>query len=152
MVHPLALDGSLAYLLEAEIDEERRRGREVVNDDAHVVHPLNRHVLDCREATGEPARMRCVDRIYLNVMCPAAALRRGTPVGINGDVLQSICPSFTCLDEFCNSEAGNPIGSDNSVRYVSKPHLAFTVSESLFHQEVSTRHDRHRGTCTESQR
>ncbi len=30
------------------------RGREVVNDDAHVVHPLDRHVLDGKDATLEP--------------------------------------------------------------------------------------------------
>src|ERR671923_3091430 len=45
-VHPTALDRSLALQLESELDEERRRGGEVVDHDAHVVHALDRHALD----------------------------------------------------------------------------------------------------------
>src|ERR671923_1755255 len=45
-VHPTALDRSLALQLESELDEERRRGREVLDHDAHVVHALDRHALD----------------------------------------------------------------------------------------------------------
>src|SRR5439155_1281156 len=45
-VHPIALDRRLAHQLESELDEERRRGREVVDDDAHVVHALDRHAPD----------------------------------------------------------------------------------------------------------
>jgi hypothetical protein len=53
-VHPIALDRSLALQLESELNEERHRVREVVDDYAHVVHPLDCHVLDGRHAT-EPA-------------------------------------------------------------------------------------------------
>src|ERR671931_2444961 len=45
-VHPSALDRPLALQLESELDEERLRGREVVEDDAHMVHTLDRHALD----------------------------------------------------------------------------------------------------------
>ncbi len=45
-VHPTALDRPLALQLESELDEERRRGREVVDHDAHVLHALDRHALD----------------------------------------------------------------------------------------------------------
>src|SRR5438309_1892129 len=45
-VHPTALDGPLALQLESELDEERRRGREVVDDDAHVLHAVDRQALD----------------------------------------------------------------------------------------------------------
>ena len=53
-IHPAALDRPLALQLESELDEKLSRGREVVNDDAHVVHPLDRHVLDGKDATLEP--------------------------------------------------------------------------------------------------
>src|SRR5436190_2508778 len=45
-VHPTALDRPLALQLESELDEERRRGREVVDHDAHVFHAFDRHALD----------------------------------------------------------------------------------------------------------
>ena len=45
-IHPAALDGPLALQLESELDEELDRGREVVDHDADVVHPLDRHLLD----------------------------------------------------------------------------------------------------------
>ena len=48
-VHPAALDRPLALQLESELDEELGCGREVVNHDADVVHPLDRHVLDGKE-------------------------------------------------------------------------------------------------------
>jgi hypothetical protein len=32
--------------LKSELDEERRRSREVVDHDAHVLHALDRHALD----------------------------------------------------------------------------------------------------------
>src|SRR4051812_17065204 len=41
-IHPVALDLPLALQLEPELDEESRRGREVVDDDAHVLHALDR--------------------------------------------------------------------------------------------------------------
>src|SRR5215207_5539924 len=45
-VHPTALNRPLTQHLESELDEERRRGREVVDHDAHVLQALNRHALD----------------------------------------------------------------------------------------------------------
>jgi hypothetical protein len=45
-IHRAALDRCLAYQLESELREERHGDREVVDDYAHVVHPLNRYVLD----------------------------------------------------------------------------------------------------------
>jgi hypothetical protein len=42
-VHPLPLDLPLALWLESELDEERRRCREIVDHDAHVIHALDRH-------------------------------------------------------------------------------------------------------------
>ena len=44
-VHPTSLDCRLALQLQTEFDKERGRGREVVDNDADVVHPLDRHVL-----------------------------------------------------------------------------------------------------------
>jgi hypothetical protein len=35
-----------ALQLEAERDEEGHRVSEVLDDDSHVVHPLDRHLLD----------------------------------------------------------------------------------------------------------
>jgi hypothetical protein len=45
-VHPTALDGPLALHLEPELDEERRRGREVIDHDAHVIHSFDRHAIN----------------------------------------------------------------------------------------------------------
>src|SRR4029453_4930412 len=42
-VHPTALDLPLALQLESELEEESRRGREVVDHDADVLHALDRH-------------------------------------------------------------------------------------------------------------
>src|SRR6266540_2112817 len=50
-VHPTALDRPLALQLESELDEERRRGREVVDHDAHVLHALDCHALDGSDTT-----------------------------------------------------------------------------------------------------
>src|SRR2546421_6271739 len=44
-VHPTSLDGLLAFELHAELEEERNRSLEVVDNDADVVHPLDCHVL-----------------------------------------------------------------------------------------------------------
>ena len=49
-VHPTALNRPLTQHLETELDEERRRGREVVDHDAHVLQALNRHALDGNNA------------------------------------------------------------------------------------------------------
>ncbi len=48
---PTALDRPLALQLESELDEERRRGREVVDHDAHVLHASDRHALDGNDTT-----------------------------------------------------------------------------------------------------
>jgi hypothetical protein len=42
-VHPTSLDRRLALQLHTKFDKERDSSLEVVDDDAHVVHPLNRH-------------------------------------------------------------------------------------------------------------
>jgi hypothetical protein len=55
-VHPAALDRPLALQLESEFDEELGCGREVVNHDADVLHPLDRHLLDGKESRFEPRR------------------------------------------------------------------------------------------------
>jgi len=49
-IHPPALDRPLALQLESELDEELSRGREVVNDDAHVVHSLDSHMPDGKDS------------------------------------------------------------------------------------------------------
>jgi hypothetical protein len=49
-VHRAAFDGPLALQLESEFDEELGCGLEVVNHDADVLHPLDRHVLDGKES------------------------------------------------------------------------------------------------------
>ena len=46
-VHRGSLDGRLAFQLQAKVDEEGDRGREVVDDDADVVHPFDQVVLLC---------------------------------------------------------------------------------------------------------
>ena len=50
-VHPTALDLPFTLQLESELDEERRRGREVVDHDAHMLHALDRHALDGSDTT-----------------------------------------------------------------------------------------------------
>jgi hypothetical protein len=55
-VHPAALDRPLTLQLESEFDEELDCGREVVNHDADVLHPLDRHVLNGQESRFEPRR------------------------------------------------------------------------------------------------
>jgi len=49
-LHPTALDLAIAPRLESELDEEFDRGREIVDHDPNVFHPLDRHALDGREA------------------------------------------------------------------------------------------------------
>jgi hypothetical protein len=43
----------LAFQLQTEFDEERGSSREVVDNDADVVHPLDRHVLKYACGAGE---------------------------------------------------------------------------------------------------
>ena len=47
-VHPGAFDRHLAPSLQAELDEELGRGREVVDHDADVFHSFESHALDGR--------------------------------------------------------------------------------------------------------
>jgi hypothetical protein len=61
-VHPTALDLPLSLQLESEFDEERRRGRQVVNHDADVLHALDCHALD---GSGATARAKSYARAYL---------------------------------------------------------------------------------------
>ncbi len=53
-VHPAALDRPLSLQLESKFDEEPGCGREVVNHDADVLHPLDRHVLYGNDSRFEP--------------------------------------------------------------------------------------------------
>jgi hypothetical protein len=55
-VHPAALDRPLSLQLESKFDEELGCGREVVNHDADVLHPFDRHVLYGNESRFEPQR------------------------------------------------------------------------------------------------
>ena len=48
-VRPAPFDGPLPLQHESELDEELSRGCEVVNHDADVVHPLDRHAFDGKE-------------------------------------------------------------------------------------------------------
>jgi hypothetical protein len=41
VIHPPARDRALALQRESELDEELSRGREIIDDDAHVVHPFD---------------------------------------------------------------------------------------------------------------
>ena len=52
----------VAFLqLESELDEERGRGREVVDHDAHVLHALDRHALDRSDTTAQLQRLSVAD-------------------------------------------------------------------------------------------
>jgi hypothetical protein len=51
-VHPIALDRPFALQVEAEREEERGGGREVVDHDADVLHALDRHGRDSSAAAG----------------------------------------------------------------------------------------------------
>ncbi len=45
-VHPTSLDRHLALQLQTKFDKERDSTLEVVDNDADVIHPLDRHALD----------------------------------------------------------------------------------------------------------
>jgi hypothetical protein len=49
-VHPTSLDCRLALQLQTKFDKERDSSLEVIDDDADVVHPLDRHVPEHRDA------------------------------------------------------------------------------------------------------
>jgi hypothetical protein len=55
-VHPRSLDGCLALQLQPEFDEERDGCREVVDNDADVVHPLDRHGAKCKNPVDSKPR------------------------------------------------------------------------------------------------
>ena len=48
LVHPFALDGCLALQFQAQFDEERDRSREILDHNAGVIHPVDRHATQCR--------------------------------------------------------------------------------------------------------
>ena len=56
-VHRTTLDLPLPLHLESEPDEERRRGVEVVDHDAHVLQALDRHALDGSGVTAWSAEL-----------------------------------------------------------------------------------------------
>ena len=61
-IHGGALDRCLSFEFESELSEERARDGEVVNDDAHMMHPLDRHLLDHSVRPSSitfPERPRC---------------------------------------------------------------------------------------------
>src|SRR5207247_7539077 len=58
-IYPLPLDCRLALQLQTKLDKERDRAYEVVDNDEHVVHPLDRHVLKHRD----PGHSGSTDRV-----------------------------------------------------------------------------------------
>jgi hypothetical protein len=58
-VHPTSLDRRLTLQLHAEFEEERDGSPEVVHDDAHVIHPLDRHVASVGAGASAMTRRRC---------------------------------------------------------------------------------------------
>jgi hypothetical protein len=48
-VHPTSLDWRLALQLHTKFDKERSSSLKVVDNDADVVHPLNRHIPEHRD-------------------------------------------------------------------------------------------------------
>ena len=57
------VDRPLALQLESERNEERRRGREVVDHDAHMLHALDRHALDGSERRPQLQRLSVANRL-----------------------------------------------------------------------------------------
>ena len=60
-VHQWSLDRRLAFQLQAELDKERRRGVEVVDNDGDVVHPQDRHLPSVRILRPSPVSPLVVD-------------------------------------------------------------------------------------------
>lgn len=75
-IDPAVLDLSLPARLKAEIEEEGPRGGEVVDHDAHVVHPLDRHALDGSEAMTRRRATRAGAQ-----SAPQVARSYGVPLG-----------------------------------------------------------------------
>ena len=65
-VHPAALDQTLSLQFESKLDEELDCGREVVNYDADVLHPLDRHRLHCNECRFESQRRERLEIAWSN--------------------------------------------------------------------------------------
>jgi hypothetical protein len=61
-VHPAALDPPASVQLESKFDEELGRGREVVNHDPDVIHPLDRHALYGNESRPTISQPRSAER------------------------------------------------------------------------------------------
>jgi hypothetical protein len=79
-VHPTSLDGHLDHQLHPEFDEERGGSLEVVDDDADVVHPLDRHrlrVLRSHRVVDAGSRGRARPTTHRGHMapCPSASER-----------------------------------------------------------------------------
>ena len=55
-VHPATLDWPFSLQFESKLDEELSCGPEVVNHDADVLHPLDRHLFNANESKVEPQR------------------------------------------------------------------------------------------------
>jgi hypothetical protein len=86
-VHPAALDGPLALELESELGEELSRGREVVNHDADVLHPLDRQVLDGTEPRFEHERRSA--HLALSLWTRSGAFNK--KAGAGGEILPRRC-------------------------------------------------------------
>src|ERR1700733_2974499 len=67
-VHPIALDGRLAPQFESELNEERHGVREVIDDYAQMIHPLDCHALD-----GDTRRGRCTAVQHLSACTLASS-------------------------------------------------------------------------------
>ena len=85
-IHEAALDRGLAFQLESELGKERHRRREVVDDDAHVVHPLKRHAPDDRHVVVR----RRLGRGRAAVGARDARHPLGDPEGATVDTLRNI--------------------------------------------------------------
>ena len=77
-VHRAPSDGPLAQQLEPEVDEERGRGLEVVDDDPHVLHPLDRHA----SMLGNPGSSRHVGQLAVWVNSVAGVARATLVLGL----------------------------------------------------------------------
>ena len=96
LVHPFTLDCCLAVQFQAQFDEERDSSREILDHNAGVIHPVDRHatqlrrprilaVDEHRDGPDQPsrwgaltARQRvCADPIRLNALASPAARELG---------------------------------------------------------------------------
>jgi hypothetical protein len=68
LVHPFTLDGCLALQFQAQLDEERDSSREILDHNAGVIHPVDRHATQSR----------------FGADCPVPELRRPVEAPIGG--------------------------------------------------------------------